>query len=247
MKKDKWKVVFVDECDSTNSHIKHLKAKGELTDRTALMTYFQHKGRGQGKNNWYSSKEKNLLASFYRVVDMPVKYHYMLNIIVSLAVKNVLKNFNIEAKVKWPNDIYCGEKKIAGILIENVLMRDRLAETIIGVGLNVNEEEFPDSLPNPCSMHQLKNKSYDLNNIAELITVELDALHTEFVLDNGEQLFHEYQSCLYRLNQWHLFKVEGKTINARIRGVELDGRLLLETNAGSLRHFLFGEIEHVIN
>lgn len=245
LKNSSWNIETIDVCDSTNSQVKLLKANKTLTDRTTLMTYLQRKGRGQGDNSWYSSRKKNLLASFYLEVELPVVNHFMLTIMASIALYRMLKSRGINCDIKWPNDIYYENKKIAGVLIENTLMRDKITETIIGIGLNVNETEFPESIPNPCSMKQIIGKDFKLDRICKDITKELDVLLQQLG-SMPEELFHEYQSLLYRLNQWYLFKIKGKTINARIHGVELDGRLILETDGGTLMHLLFGEIEYII-
>ena len=246
LKERSWNIKIVDECDSTNSQVKLLKANSSLYDRTALMTYFQLNGRGQGGNSWHSSHGTNLLVSFYRKIEIPVSKNFMLTIIASLALYRLLKKYGVNCKIKWPNDIYFRNNKIAGILIENSLMRNLIIDSTIGIGLNINETNFPEWIPNACSILQVIGKSSKPESVCKELTRQLDSLFDEYNKDMGVELYHSYINLLYRLNHWHLFRKDGHTFNGRINGVEPDGRLILETEDGSLTHLLFGEIEYVI-
>jgi BirA family biotin operon repressor/biotin-[acetyl-CoA-carboxylase] ligase len=241
-----WNIIRTDECDSTNNTIKELMKEQDLADRTALMTNLQLKGRGQGTNTWYSSKYKNLLCSLYCIANKPATDNFLITIVTSISIHRMLANHGIKSKIKWPNDIYYEDKKIAGVLIENSLIRNTIVDTIIGVGLNVNETEFPDELPNPASMKQICEKEFNMEQIFNNLVGIFDEVYAKFMHEGGEMLYHEYISSLYRLNQWHLYKLNGTTINGRVHGVEPDGRLLFETDGGRLMHLFHGEVEYVI-
>ena len=240
-----WKIEFCEECASTNAALKEKRVAGEIADRTALMTYFQTNGRGQGKNAWHSAKGKNLLCSFYRQLELPVANHFMLNIATSLSLFKVLSSLHISTTIKWPNDIYVGNSKIAGILIENTLMRNLINETTIGIGLNVNETAFPDWLPNPCSIAGVCGNKYELKDLLTVILSELD-IQLNQLGTASDELLQTYQSLLYRINSWHHFRINKKVEKGLILGVERDGRLIVEFNNGKLQRFLFGEIQYVI-
>ena len=246
LKRSNWNIIEIETCDSTNNYIKELKGNGKLHDRTAIVTNFQQSGRGQATNNWFSDKKKNLLVSFYSQLQLEVRHSFLISVMTSMAIKQLLANHQIDCSIKWPNDIYYGNKKIAGILIENSLVRHTVSDTIIGIGLNVNQDKFPDEIPNPTSMSLLAKKQFAIKNILnELSEFLYDGIQ---LLDSGqkEDIYHQYQYNLYRLNEWHLYKTDHTSFNGRIHGVEADGRLIIETGGGQLRHFLFGEIEYII-
>lgn len=241
-----WKVKYVDSCGSTNASIKGLKSAGELHDRTALVADFQTNGRGQASNTWHSSKGENLLASYYLKVDINVQQHFMLNVVASLAICSVVENYEVECKIKWPNDIYVSNKKLAGILIENTLMRDVISESIIGIGLNVNETCFPECLPNPCALHSLVGKKLDVKNIGEALAVQIEDNYKALMSGGGDALFARYLEKLYRINERHCFIVGEKQIMAKIVRVERDGQLILKGDSGLEQGFLFGELAYKI-
>jgi BirA family transcriptional regulator, biotin operon repressor / biotin---[acetyl-CoA-carboxylase] ligase len=246
LKNTGWNTILIKECDSTNSQIKLLKAKHDLHDRTAIVTEFQTNGRGQGRNSWHSLSGENLLASFYREIKIPVSQNFMLTVITSLALYRLLLKIGIKSLIKWPNDIYVKNKKIAGILIENSLMRSTIIDTIIGVGLNVNETDFPEWLQNPDSLKRIRNNEFDLEEIRIELIEQLELIFTEFEDGKAMELYHTYNTLLYRLNNWSVFRKGELSFNARIHGVELDGRLILEAESGELMHLTFGEVEYII-
>jgi BirA family biotin operon repressor/biotin-[acetyl-CoA-carboxylase] ligase len=241
-----WIIKKLKECDSTNSRIKQLKSRGVLSDRTALVTDLQTHGKGQGQNTWYSSAGKNLLVSFFREINWPVTQNFFVTILVSQAMVQLLKKIGLESSIKWPNDIYVKDKKIAGMLIENAIMRNCINDTIIGIGLNINETSFPGELPNPISLKSLTGKSFSPDNILKQLIDELDFVFEGYYNSGGEAFFHNYNSNLFLLNKWHPYRVLGKAINGRIHGVEADGRLIFETEGGQLTHLLFGDIEYIL-
>lgn len=149
---NKWLIKLIKECESSNNLLKEFKKEQSIDDKTAIMTDFQSFGRGREKNRWHSEAGKNLLCSLYLKINLKADKHFLITIAASLAVYDLLRNIGIKSKIKWPNDMYAGDKKIAGILIENSLMRDSITDTIIGIGLNVNQTKFPQWIPNPVSV-----------------------------------------------------------------------------------------------
>ena len=142
--------------DSTNSYLKQLSVGDGLDDFTVVVTEHQTQGRGQMGSVWESEHSKNLMFSvFKRFKDLKVDSHFYVSMAVSLAVCDALKLFHLkQLKIKWPNDILSEQKKICGILIENVIKQERIQSSIIGVGLNVNQVNFT-NLPNAASLKQL--------------------------------------------------------------------------------------------
>lgn len=241
-----WQIIKVGECLSTNSLMKQKKQESQLRDKTAIMTDFQSLGRGQGQNTWQSDSGKNLLISIYRCTKLKAEEHFMLTIIASLSISDTLKNYGIKASIKWPNDIYVDDRKIAGILIENSLMKDQINDTIIGVGLNINQQVFHETIPNPVSVAQIIQREIEITAIRNTFIENFDKLFKESENGQNEELFHLYIDKLYRLKEWSLFEFDGHNFTGQIRGVMPDGRLIIETESGQLKHFLFGEVKYVL-
>lgn len=184
---------------STNTELReHIS---EYDNLSVVATVEQSAGRGQGDHSWYASPGKNLTFS---IVFKPERLNaadaLYLSRITTLSLLSYLKNKGVEARIKWPNDIWVGEKKICGILIENILNAQWVESSIIGIGLNLNEENWPEELPNPVSLHELTGKLYD-------IKAELAEFHKEFcrhaqMLDSEDgknYLCKEFKSNVFRL------------------------------------------------
>ena len=145
--------IRLDETESTNSYLKKVVKEERPEEGTLVIADFQTGGRGQMGNSWFSSKGDNLLFSLL-VYPAQVKANeqFIISRIASLAIKNTLDLFIDDIRIKWPNDIYWQDKKIAGILIENDLQGDVIDNSVIGIGLNINQEKFPAELPNLVSL-----------------------------------------------------------------------------------------------
>jgi BirA family biotin operon repressor/biotin-[acetyl-CoA-carboxylase] ligase len=243
---EKWNIISVESCESTNNLAKQLRQKGEIRDRSVILAGFQDNGRGQGTNIWHSEPEQNMLCSLYLKTSIEIDRHFFLNIIVSLAISDLLKEFKIQSKIKWPNDIYVENKKIAGILIENSLLNKHIVDTIIGIGLNVNQLAFPGWIPNPVSMANLTNRPIQIRELIVSLTSLIEDYYLELTNNRAEELFHRYVQLLYKFNTWSLFESNSHTFNGQIRGIMPDGKLLIETEGGQMKHFLFGEVKYVL-
>ena len=137
--------IYVSECLSTNDFLTHLTKKNNLGEGTTVMTDYQVKGKGQRNNMWESKKKKNLLFSLLLKPDIPLSDQFKLHIIISLAIKETLTKLDLRGvKVKWPNDIYINDKKISGILIESQIFNKKIKQVVIGIGLNINQNNFDD-------------------------------------------------------------------------------------------------------
>ena len=219
--------------DSTNKYLQNLLEEGVDIVDNIVVADFQSSGKGQGKNVWQSENGKNLLFSI--ALDMSclrAENQFVLTQMVSIAMINVLKKYLPEESlyIKWPNDIYFKNKKIAGILIKNEIKGMMMGTSIIGIGLNVNQESFDENLPNPISMKMITGKDYDLESILNDICFELRTLSLEFKVNaHSSQLSaHNYTNKLYRYKQWALYQHEGSVKEMMIVGYDQFGRLLLK-------------------
>ena len=230
--------------DSTNSYLQNLLNQGEDIIGNIVVTEFQTSGKGQGKNVWESEVGKNLLFS----VGLDMSYlkaenQFVLTQMVSVAMINVLKKYLSEDSlfIKWPNDIYFKDKKIAGVLIKNEIKGMKLGTSIIGIGLNVNQTTFSESLPNPISMKMITEKDYDLEEILLAISRQLSAISKEVnrqqTTDNRpcttfnfqlSTFNSKYTSYLYRYKQWALYEHDGQIKEMMIIGYDQFGRLILK-------------------
>ena len=164
----------------------------------------------------------------------------------SLAVKNCLDQFVDDIRIKWPNDIFWKDKKIAGMLIENDVQGKYIQNSVIGIGININQQGFPEDLPNPVSLWQITGTDNDIDNIADIFVREFFLLYREFQDGKTTQIEDEYMLDLYRVNDYYWFKDEGGSFKAKIKEVMPSGHLVLETmDEGDLRQYAFKEVSFI--
>lgn len=247
--------MYIATTHSTNTLMKTILPQEEFfTIRAGEQTA----GRGQAGNSWEAEPGKNLTFSTLLCPDdIPVETFFRLNMLVSLAVTNAIDGKgNIAATIKWPNDIYIGDKKVCGILIENILGEKKYA--IAGVGLNVNQRVFVSNAPNPTSLVLETGHEWPLEPLLEQIIAEMKALRP--LLHEPEELKRQYMRRLYRREgYWPYVEREVSTaptmiaqgasadvFEARIVDVLDDGTLLLERRNGEKRNYHFKQIRYVL-
>lgn len=242
--------MFINQTNSTNDWLK-------LHPETDVVwTTWQTAGRGQAGNSWESEQGKNVLLSLrLNKPQVPVDQQFRLTMAVSLAVREVVASLlpTHSVTIKWPNDIYVGDRKICGILIENTLSDGHIAESIIGIGLNVNQTTWLSSAPNPVSLKQLTGTDYELQTIFDQLC---EAIYNKVsLLDQPETLKTEYLSVLYRFKQKALYArrdvsimpsrllttIPENAFEATITDVTEQGELVLDN-----KHFHFKEIQFVL-
>ena len=209
---------------------------------------FQTAGRGQRGHEWHSRKGENLTFSVVlEPTFVPIAEQFSVSEVVALSLVDMLAEYGIEAKIKWTNDIYVGDRKLVGILIEHSLAPSSLRRTIVGVGINVNQTEFDASLPNPVSMAQLLGKELDAEAVLNCFIGHLQ--HNYELLHSGakEELHDRYNALLYRKNEYHTYALpSGDKFSAKIVGTAPSGALCLEDEAGTTKDYLFKEVEFII-
>lgn len=268
--------MYIERTNSTNSLLKELLAKGEWPDKEPfLRAGFQTAGRGQTGNGWESEAGKNLLCSILiDISHQPSAFSsFYLNVAVSVAVRRVIQSnlyqrsgltSNSEAvSIKWPNDIYWGDKKLAGILIENAIIGSEIKYSIAGIGLNVNQTEFVSNAPNPISLKQITGKEYDIDAL-------MKNLYDEVQRVLKEDVWAEYRAHLYRKEGfWPFVEREvsmAPTMNAnsqeltaishqpsavspflaRIEDILPTGEIVLRDQQGTLRTYHFKQVRYVL-
>lgn len=239
------RIIHLDEVDSTNSYI--MRETSNLEAPVMVVAHTQTAGQGQRGNSWESEPGKNLTFSiFYRPDELPPMAQFAMSETVALAVVDFLAKHKIEARVKWPNDIYVGDRKICGILIRHSIMGGYVAYSVIGVGINVNQKEFLSDAPNPVSMWQITGGEYDISliekEIAEIMEQRLKLIRSE---DDRLALHKEFMCKLWR-GDGSLYPftdaATGETFMARIDEVASHGPMTLRLEDGSRRTYAFKEV-----
>lgn len=243
-------MIWLDEVDSTNNYIK--AHREEIPPFTLVLAHSQSAGRGQRGNSWESAPGENLTFSFHFSPPegiSPVS-QFVISEAIALAMCGSLEIYGIKAKVKWPNDIYVGDRKICGILIENSIMGYRISDSISGVGLNVNQSLFVSSAPNPVSMRQLTDRRYELEEIAESVKRNIDKYFGMLDSERGRaELDRRYHESLWRKDgEAHRFRAceSGEEFNAEIIGVDPTGHIVLRDEERGTRRYAFKEVSFII-
>ena len=217
---------------STNKYALEWLADHTPKNPTLIFTGHQTSGRGQGLNTWESEAYKNITTSAILSPSfLQPSRQFLLSIIVSLAIIKTVKPLipTIPLKIKWPNDIYAFDRKLAGILIHHSILGNSIEYTVCGIGLNVNQLSFSSDIPNPVSLKLLSDKDYDCMILLESLAINL--IHYFKLLKKGmeKQLNEEYHNYLYRRNEETGFMYQGKEISAFIQGIDEFGRLKLKS------------------
>lgn len=246
-------IEYIEEIGSTNTYLMQRCGREDLPEGYTVCTFRQTAGRGQRGNGWESEPDKNI--SFTTVLNcraMAPETLWRQSMLVALAVAEALQSFGLDARIKWPNDIYVGDKKICGILIENVLQGGEVKCSLAGVGVNINQTLFVSNAPNPTSMALLLDKEQDKKAVLEAILARLEALAQA-------DLKPRYMALLYRKEGYYRWReVEVSTapmaidysqensFEARIADIDNQGQLVLETPNQQQKKYHFKEIKYIL-
>ena len=240
-------IIILEETESTNTYLKNLLSEQPLEEGSVVIADYQTKGRGQTDNSWYSGKGENLLFSLVVYpVQVAANEQFIISRMASLAIKNTLDQFTDDIRIKWPNDIYWQDKKIAGILIENNLQGKTIENSVIGIGLNLNQEIFPPYLPNPVSLKQITGMDSDKDAVLEIFMREFFLLYRELQRGEISGIEDEYMLDLYRVNDYYWFEDANGKFQAQIENVLPSGHLVLKTlDTRAERTYAFKEVHFV--
>ena len=237
-------IYHIDETTSTND-----EARRDAYDHLdAIWSEHQTAGRGQRGHSWHSTEGENVTFSVVlKPTFLPIVEQFLLSEIVALSLVETMAHYGIDCRIKWTNDLYAGDSKLAGVLIEHSLTLDGIARTIVGIGLNINQVEFPGDLPNPISMALVRNTRFDRREVLERYMQTLAAWYDK--LERGEKTEIEacYREKMYHLDEPHTYALpSGEQFTATIRGVRPSGELRLEHADGTIREYAFKEVEFVL-
>ena len=241
-----FKIVKIENVSSTNKYLFDLIGIKDKEEGLVIITDNQTAGKGLGDNHWESQAGKNLTFSILlKPSFLKPEQQFVLTQIVSLAILKVCKKeLNSEfLKIKWPNDIYAGNKKLAGILVQNIVKGNRISHSIIGIGLNVNQEDFVSNAPNPVSMIQLLGKSLRLDLLLTDILNEIEKIYQPLTTETTTWLNNNYTNNLYRIDQSHFFTDKDGRFKGDILGVNNYGQLKIKKPSGQTCIYSYKEIE----
>lgn len=242
-------IIRLRETVSTNNYLRELlvSSREQLSEGMVVSADYQTKGRGQVGNVWESEDGKNLLFSMLLFPSsIEANQQFVLSKMVSLAVAGVLKEEIDDVFIKWPNDIYWRDKKIAGILIENDLCGSNIQYCVIGIGLNVNQESFVSNAPNPVSLKQITGKTYDREDLLKRIVKSIYMLYIQLLREELNCFDEDYKTALYRHDGLHEYRANDEVFKARIQDILPSGHLVLQTEKGTQRTFAFKEVSIVL-
>ena len=233
-------------CASTNSEAHDLILQNRASEGCTVITDFQTAGRGQRGNRWEAAPAENLMLSVvWQPTFLAVAQQFRLSQAVALGVHDwatALLGTDPKLKLKWPNDLYYGDQKLGGILIENTLNGPNIHRTIVGIGLNINQRLFATTAAT--SVGQLTGRSYSREALAARLLECLERRYLQLRAGQVGQVRRDYLQVLYRYQEIHRYEVDGQGVSGQIVGVEDDGRLAVAIN-GELRRFGLQEIRHL--
>lgn len=246
-------ITWFDSIDSTNS-----EARRRLPANAKMSVYaakFQTAGRGQRGNKWSSAAGQNLTFSVLlnfthpQMPDLAVRNQFLLSIASALSVSDLLRKLNIRNTIKWPNDIYIGRRKVCGMLIENIVGNTGLEHSIIGIGLNLNQTEFPPELVNPTSVLV----SSGLRTVPEHVLDDFLDIFSGFMpylsdIEGINEIRNKYVSRLFGLGVSREYHdcLRNVDFTGTIKGISEEGLLLMEMPDKTVTNYSFKEVSYLI-
>lgn len=241
-------IKYLPVVDSTNNYLRYEREVllPEAGDAKIIAVYAgeQTSGRGQRGNVWYSAGDENLLLSFLvRPGAIPVKEQFLLSQMIALAVNRTMHAYGVESVIKWPNDIYVENRKLAGILVELDYAGDMIDSAIIGVGINVNQVKFPVMDKIPTSLSLLTGTVFDVKAVLDSLLTSFLYYYDMLEKGNFSNLVEEYKEKLLGFGEILRYKDENSTFDATVKDIQSDGALCLERENGEISRYYFKEVE----
>ena len=231
---------------STNLYASGLLVKSRPSDPFWIRADDQFGGKGQGDHIWVSEPGKNLTGTLVIFPErLNASEQFILSMTFALAVDDFLGLFTGEIMIKWPNDLYAGGKKIGGILIETAVMGPWIDHAILGVGINVNQVDFPSDVPNPVSLTLMTGMKHDLVELENLLIESFNNRYRMIESGNLNSIREDYLKKLYRFGELAAYQANDKKFKATITGVNPYGHLILEDERGLNRSFAFQEVKYL--
>ena len=236
-------IIFRTKLDSTNVFASSILKTGAPCEGTIIRAGVQTAGKGQMGASWESEEEKNLLIS---IILYPQKIkitdQFLISMTISLGVFDFISSYAEGCKIKWPNDIYVFNDKIAGILIENSVMGNTIVDCVAGIGMNINQEKFVSAAPNPISLKLITGFDFDIDNCLNELCLMLNKRYKRLMSGMYNEIIDNYNMNLYRLNKWSSFSDTQGAFTGRILSVNSSGIITIETDDNKLKEYSFKEV-----
>jgi len=231
-------IIFLPETGSTNSYATDMLKNVNLAEGTVVHTANQTNGKGQRGNSWVVEPATNLTASIVlKPTFLDLKNQFFLYQVAALAcydtLAELLENSQFDIKIKWPNDILVNKHKVAGILIENTILNNRISSCVAGIGININQVLFAEGI-RATSLAKLTNDIYVINHVLKVLCKYLEKYYLALKSEKLDFIKESYLSHFFGLNSWLDFEVNGAVKPLLVKGITDHGLLLLEEKNGRL-------------
>lgn len=246
VKKLKTRTIHLDHVDSTNNYVRE-HAQEWQEDIVVVYADYQSAGRGMGRNTWESTPGDNLLMSILvHPVMVPLRQQFLLSMAGAVALRDALSEYTDGITCKWPNDIYWRNQKISGTLIETTLRGGHIQDCIFGIGINVNQEQFFSSAPNPVSLRQILGKEVKIKDVLKRVVQHFTECYQLILQGLYTDVAGLYHQSLYRAHGFHRYRDAEGEFEAAIVEVEDNGHLILRDHEGRMREYDLKEVSVVI-
>jgi BirA family biotin operon repressor/biotin-[acetyl-CoA-carboxylase] ligase len=227
-------IIHLDETPSTNNYATARLRTEALAEWTIILTFRQTHGRGQATNTWESEDFRNLTFSLIlRPEFLSAGSQFLISQAISLGINDFINKESVQSCIKWPNDILIGNRKVAGILIENAVMGNTIDWTVAGIGLNLNQHQFKPYSPEAVSLSMVTGRDYPLQDTLLKLLASLRARYETLKNGDTELIRHDYLETLYRYKEWCMFRSDEATFEGMITGTDEYGRLLVADRSGN--------------
>lgn len=233
----------IPKVDSTNNYAAIQLLTKRLSEGIVFVATDQFNGRGQTSNKWESEPNMNLTFSILLYpYFLDIRRQFEISKTISLGITDFLIDKTQHVSIKWPNDVYIGKGKIAGILIENTVTVNKVSTSIVGIGMNINQKLFKSDAPNPVSLSQITGEVYNLETVLSDLCLKIDARYQQLIKGEINRIDKDYMEMLYQFGHLSPYSDETGDFVGRILGVDHIGRLLIETDAGDLKKYQYKEV-----
>ncbi|MFC2087095.1 biotin--[acetyl-CoA-carboxylase] ligase [Bacteroidota bacterium] len=237
------KVIYFPSLESTNNYASELIRKDLPEEGTIIFTDHQTKGKGQRGNKWESEENKNLTFSIVIYPDfLSLDYSFLISEITSISIINLIKPMVDEVKIKWPNDIIVKSEKMAGILVENSILHDKISTCIVGIGININQSSFPENAPAATSLGLLTKREYKIRKLLTRFLLFFEKWYMKLKEAQYTLIQEEYYKHFDKLGEYQLFEDENGQFSGKITGVDKKGFLIVEKENKELKKYAFKQI-----
>ncbi len=243
-------IEYFESLDSTNKYMFDFITKNEADEGMVVIANTQTQGKGNANNKWESEADKNLTFSILLKPDfIDAEDQFSITQIISLSILNALSKY-LDAnrlRVKWPNDIYFSDKKLGGILIQNTIKGPKISNSVVGIGINVNQEKFTSDAPNPGSIMLITHEVVDKEILLKEILNNINDYYSRLMLfPSNKWLENQYLEKLYAINETLSFKDKNGEFKGMIRGIDKFGRIIISHEKGEDIIYAFKEVEFIL-